>query len=113
MKRKESKYFQEFYDRFMKVYNAIPAQFKPPIGSSQLHYVEAFDSDFILWLSERRSASLAYMMNDAIEIEIGLTTDRDKRREEEEEGRIGSLNIPPPLTHKMLEWTQLWKPWTG
>ena len=58
MKRGESESFQEFSDRFMKVYNAIPSQFKPPLVFAQLQYAEAFDSEFTLWLSERRSASL-------------------------------------------------------
>ena len=52
----------------MKVYNSIPSQFNPPPDSSQLQYVEAFDSDFTLLLSERISASLANMMNDVIEV---------------------------------------------
>ena len=34
MKRWEIESFQEFSDRFMKVYNSIPSQFKPPIGSA-------------------------------------------------------------------------------
>ena len=36
MRRKESDYVQEFLDTFMKVYNSIAAQFKPPLGSTQL-----------------------------------------------------------------------------
>ena len=36
MGRRESEFIQEFSDRFMKVYNSICAQLKPPIGSSQL-----------------------------------------------------------------------------
>jgi len=36
MRRKESESIQEFSDRFMKIYSAIPAQFKPPPGSAQL-----------------------------------------------------------------------------
>jgi len=50
----------------MKVYNSILDQVKPPLGATQLHYVDAFNSDFDLLLRERRSATLADMMNDAI-----------------------------------------------
>ena len=57
---------------------------KPPIGSTQLHYVEAFDSDFTLWLSERRSTSLEAMMKDAIEVEVNLTATRNNKRDEGE-----------------------------
>jgi len=75
---------QEFSDRFMKVYNAIPAQFKPPPGSSQLQYDEAFDSEFTLLLCERKPSSLADMMNEAVEVEVNLTSARRKKRDKGE-----------------------------
>ena len=84
MKRRESESFQEFSDRFMKVYNSITAQFKPPIGSAQLQYVEAFDNEFTLWLSERILASLAAMMKDAKEVEVNLKASRKKKIDEGE-----------------------------
>ena len=84
MRRRESVSIQEFSDIFMKTYNSIPSQFKTPIGSSQLHYLEVFDSEFTLWLSERRSASLESMMKDAIEVQVKLTTIRKKKRDEGE-----------------------------
>ena len=65
---------------FIKVYNVIPTQFKPPPGAAQLQCVEAFDSDFSLWLSKIRSVSLADMMYDVIEVEINLTATREKGR---------------------------------
>ena len=68
----------------MKVYNSIPSQFKPPIGSAQLQFFEAFDGEFSLWLSERRSASLEDMMKHSIEVEVNLTPARKKKREEGE-----------------------------
>ena len=77
----------------MKVYNSIPAQFKPPTSFAQLQYSEAFDSEFTLWLSERRSTSLVAVMKYSIEVEVSLTTARkkkemrengDRRREEGE-----------------------------
>ena len=84
MRRKESEYVQEFSDRFMTVYNVVPTQFKPPIGSSKLHYDETFDCEFTLWLSERTLASLATMMKDAIEVEVNLTAARKKKKDEGE-----------------------------
>ena len=33
IRRKESDFVQEFSDTFMKMYNSIPTQFKPPLGS--------------------------------------------------------------------------------
>ena len=66
----------------MKVYHAIPSEFEPPLGSSQLQYAKEFDSEFTLWLSERILASMDDMMNDSIEVEINLIAAREKRREE-------------------------------
>ena len=53
-------------------YDSIPTHVKPPLGATQLHYVDAFDSDFSLTLIERRSTSSTNMMNDAIEVEVNL-----------------------------------------
>ena len=86
MRRRESEYVQEFSEIFMKIYNAIPTQFKPPPSSSQLLYVEAFDSEFTLWLSEIKLTSLVDMMR--------------KGEKREIEGRIKSPNNLLPLTHK-------------
>ena len=63
---------QEFSARFMRSYDSIPTHVKPPPGAAQLHYADAFDSDFSLTLRERRSTSLADMMNNAIEVEVNL-----------------------------------------
>ena len=73
----------------MKVYNSILAQFKPPIGSTQLQYIEYFDGEFSLWLSERRLTSLVAMMKDDIELEVKLVTARKNKRDEREWRREG------------------------
>jgi hypothetical protein len=52
----------------MKVYNLIPTEVKPPLGASQLRYVDSFDNDFALLLKERRSNTLDDMMSDVIEV---------------------------------------------
>ena len=38
----------------------------------KLNYAKAFDDDFSLLLRERRSATLADMMNDSIEVEVNI-----------------------------------------
>ena len=68
----------------MNIYNAIPAQLKPPSGFAQLQYDEAFDSEFTLLMSERRPSSLADIMGDGIEVEVSLTTVRKKKMDEGE-----------------------------
>ena len=82
---------QEFYARFMRTYDSISADVKPPPGATKLHYVDAFGSEFTLLLRERRSVSLLDMMDDSIEVEVNLTTSNktkqrnDIRRVKEEE----------------------------
>ena len=76
LKRLPTETVQYFSSIFMKVYNSIPDQVKPPLGASQLHYVDAFESEFSLLLRERRSTSLTDMMNDAIEVEVNLASSR-------------------------------------
>ena len=50
----------------MEEYNAIHPEFKPPPEIAHFQYDKAFDSKFILWMSERRSVSLEDMINDSI-----------------------------------------------
>jgi hypothetical protein len=66
MRRSRDETIQEFSTRFMKVYNSIPTEVKPPPKAAQLRYVDSFDNDFALLLRERRSTSLDDMMSDAI-----------------------------------------------
>jgi hypothetical protein len=72
MRRSPDETVQELSTRFMKVYNSIPIEVKPPPRDAQLRYVDSFESDFSLLLRERRSTSLDNMMNDAIEVEVNL-----------------------------------------
>ena len=62
----------EFSSRFMRVYNSIPADVKPLVGVSKLHYADAFESDFALFLRERKSASFPAMFKDVLEVEANL-----------------------------------------
>jgi hypothetical protein len=79
----------------MKVYNSIPDQVKPPLGAAQLHYVDAFSSDFSLLLRERRHATLVDMMNDAIEVEANLMASRKIKNKVETEKKKGKEENQP------------------
>jgi hypothetical protein len=72
MSRSPNETVQEFSYRFIKVYNSIPIEVKPPPRATQLRYVDSFESDFFLLLRESRSTSLDDMMSDAIEVEVNL-----------------------------------------
>jgi hypothetical protein len=92
LKRLPIETFQEFSTKFMKVYNSIPDQVKPPPRAAQVHYVDAFKSEFSLLLRQRGSTSLNDMMNDEIELEVNLDAsgniklqiEAEKKKEKEE-----------------------------
>ena len=74
---------QYFSTRFMRTYDDIPADVKPPAGAAKLHYANAFSSEFTLLLRERRYVSLEDMMDDATEVEVNLSeSHRSKQRHE-------------------------------
>jgi hypothetical protein len=52
MKRSPEEIVQEFSSRFMKVYHTTSTDVKPPPKSSQVRYVDSFESDFALLLRE-------------------------------------------------------------
>ena len=52
----------------MKVYNSIPTEVKPPLGATQIQYVDSFDGEFALLIREIRSNTLNDRMSDAIEV---------------------------------------------
>ena len=56
----------------MRVYNSIPTNIKPLVGSTKLHYVDTFAGDFALLLRERKSASLPAMFQYALEVEADM-----------------------------------------
>ena len=74
----------------MRTYESIPVDVKPLPRAAKLHYVDAFDSEFTLLLRERRYTSLENMMQDAVEVEVNLSTSNktkqraDNRRVKEE-----------------------------
>ena len=72
LKRGNDEGVKNFSNKFNKIYNSLPVQCKPREGMVKLHYAEGFDDDFALLLRERRSTTLADIMNDAIEVEVNL-----------------------------------------
>lgn len=57
----------------------MPTDCKPPEGMAKLHFAEAFDDEFVLFLRERRSPSLASMMPNATEVEINMMSSKRGR----------------------------------
>jgi hypothetical protein len=69
LRKKESESFLEFTHRFNKLYNKIPAEFKPSELVAKVTFAGTFEPDFAILLREIRSVTLTRMQYDAIEIE--------------------------------------------
>jgi hypothetical protein len=72
MKKAPEEMVWEFSARFLKVYNSIPAEVKPPLSVAQLWYTDSFKNDFALLLRERRSTNLDVIMSNPIEFEVNM-----------------------------------------
>ena len=83
LKRGVNEYVQDLFARVMRTYESIPTDVKPPLGATKLHYEDVFYNDFTLSFRERRSATLADMMEDAIEVEFNfLASNKTKQKGE-------------------------------
>lgn len=79
LKRVPKESISYFSARFLKTYESIPANFKPPPRAAQLHYSEAFDGDFMLDLRERRYPTLENMMAGTIEVEVNVMASKKSK----------------------------------
>jgi hypothetical protein len=85
LKRKPGETVHQFSARFNKVYHAIPADIRPPPGSSHLHYPDAFDPEMTFQLRERNTASLEEMQSIAVDVETNLLIKRSQLKDKEME----------------------------
>jgi hypothetical protein len=79
MKKAPEETMQEFSTHFLKVYNSIPAEVKPPPGVAQLRYADSFENDFSLLLRERRSANLDAIMSNVVKVEVNMMASRKNK----------------------------------
>ena len=69
---------------------------------AKIHFAEAFDDEFSLFLRERRSQTLAQMMFDVVEVEINMMSskrgrykvDQREQRKPKEEPQVSTLADP-------------------
>ena len=103
---------QDFSTRFMRTYDAIPADVKPLPGATKLHYVDAFNSEFTLLLRERRFVSLTDMMDDAKKLKWTWQHLIKQNRKMRLEG--SKKKNHNPLLHSEVQMPNLtwwWRPW--
>ena len=78
----------------MRVYNSIPEYTKPSAAAAKLHYAGAFDNDFAFSLRERKSASLAAMFTDALEVEANMMASGKMKQRDIYRRKIREENMP-------------------
>ena len=74
---------KQFSARFNQVYYSMLVNIRPPLGSTLLHYPDAFDLEIEFQLRERNLATLEEMQNNAVDVEANLLIRREKLKEEE------------------------------
>jgi hypothetical protein len=85
LKRHPGETVHQFSARFNKVYHAMPADIRPPPGSSHLHYPYAFDPEMAFQLRESNTTTLKEMHNIAVDVEANLLIKRSKVKNKEKE----------------------------
>jgi hypothetical protein len=83
LKRQPGETVHQFSARFNKVYHAMPADIRPPPGSTHLHYPDAFDPEMAFQLRERNTATLEEMQKIAVDVEANLLNKRSKLKAKE------------------------------
>ena len=96
----------------MRVCNSILEDIKPSAATTKLHYAGAFDNDFAFSLRERKSATLAAMFMDSLEVEENMMAsgkmkhkdiDRRKKAENMPSTSSSATNIKFEMMLKTME----------
>ena len=58
--------------RFNKVYHAMPANLKPPLGCVLLHYPDSFDPEMVFQIRERDPLTLEEMQRITFDVEVNI-----------------------------------------
>lgn len=82
LKRGPNEIVEEYYDRFNRVYSAIPAAIKPPLGLALIHFPEGFDFDMAYQLRERDPTTLEEMQSNVVKVEANLLAKKSKLKTE-------------------------------
>jgi ribonuclease HI len=82
IKRNQGESVQDYCTRFNNLYNAIPADIKPPPGLALIKFPDGFDADMSYQLRERDAATLEDMQKCAISVEANLLARRARQRNE-------------------------------
>ena len=76
IRRNQGEIVQDYCIHFNNLYNAIPAEIKPPQGLALIKFPDCFDADMSYQLRERNSTTLEDMQKSAISVEANLLAKR-------------------------------------
>jgi hypothetical protein len=82
IRRNQGESVQDYCTHFNNLYNAIPAEIKPPQGLALIKFPDGFDADMSYQLRERNSTTLEDMKKSAIIVEANLLAKRARQRSE-------------------------------
>lgn len=82
MKRNVGESVQYYCVRFNTVYNAIPADIKPPMGLALIKFIDGFDTDMAYQLRERDPTTLQDMQKNEVSVEENLLAKRARMKTE-------------------------------
>jgi hypothetical protein len=80
IRRNQGETVQDYCTHFNNLYNAIPAEIKPPQGLALIKFPDGFDVDMSYQLRERNSTTLVDMQKSAISVETNLLAKRVRQR---------------------------------
>jgi len=66
-----------YFDRFNKVYNAIPPVIIPPPGLDLIHFLEGFDVDMVYQLKERDHTTLEEIQANSLKVQANLLAKKE------------------------------------
>ena len=72
LKRQSGEIVQDFSARFNKVYHAMPANIKPPLGCALLHYPDYFDPEMVFWIINKDPLTLEEMQRIEVDVEFNI-----------------------------------------
>jgi hypothetical protein len=101
IRRNQGETVQDYCTCFNNLYNAIPAEIKPPQGLALIKFPDGFDVDMSYQLREINSTTLADMQKSVISVEANLLAKRARQRSER---RVTIKEEPSmPTTNSILD----------
>ena len=82
IKRAPNETVQDYCTRHNNIYNSIPANLKPPLGSVLLKFPNGFDTYIAYQLRERNPETLEQMQINVVSVEANLLAKKARLRNE-------------------------------